>query len=111
MAEDASLGVFCRRFGVTLIDGGTVRLRRLIALSRALDLILPGRPVKVQEALQIGLANRVVPKGSARAAAEQLAREIAAFPQLCNRTHRRSAQEQSDLDFGQAMQNELRHGQ
>jgi enoyl-CoA hydratase len=93
-----------------LIDGGTVRLPRLIGLSRALDLILTGRPVKAQEALQMGLANRVVPCGAARAAAEELAREIAAFPQLCVRSDRRSAHEQADLDFASAMSNELRHG-
>ncbi|HWE23544.1 MAG TPA: crotonase/enoyl-CoA hydratase family protein [Myxococcales bacterium] len=110
VAQDATLGVFCRRWGVPLIDGGTIRLPRLIGLSRALDLILTGRPVKADEALQMGLANRVVPKGAARAAAEELATQIAAFPQLCMRTDRRSAYEQTDLDFADAMRNELRQG-
>ena len=108
--EDAVLGVFCRRWGVPLIDGGTVRLPRLVGLSRALDLILTGRPVTAQEALQMGLVNRVVPRGESRAAAEALAREIAAFPQLCMRADRRSAYEQADLDFAAAMQNEFRLG-
>ncbi|MCH2991126.1 enoyl-CoA hydratase, partial [Listeria monocytogenes] len=81
--EDAICGVFCRRFGVPLIDGGSVRLPRIVGQGRALDLILTGRPVKADEALQIGLANRVVPSGSARAEAEELAAELAAFPQTC----------------------------
>lgn len=109
--EDAVLGVFCRRWGVPLIDGGTIRLPRLIGMSRALDLILTGRPVGAAEALQMGLVNRVVPVGTARGAAEALAREIAAFPQTCLRGDRRSAYEQWDLDLAAALQNELAHGE
>ncbi|MBS2015803.1 MAG: crotonase/enoyl-CoA hydratase family protein [Deltaproteobacteria bacterium] len=108
--EDATFGVFCRRFGVPLIDGGTVRLPRLIGLSRALDLILTGRPVKADEALAIGLANRVVPKGAAREAAEKLAGEIAAFPQATMRGDRRSAYESMAMSLDDAIANELRHG-
>jgi enoyl-CoA hydratase len=108
--EDAILGVFCRRFGVPLIDGGTVRLPRLIGLSRALDLILTGRPVDAREALQFGLANRVVAKGESRSAAEQLAQELAALPQECLRGDRLSAYEQWNLPFAVALQNELQHG-
>src|SRR5882762_3586210 len=88
-SETAVFGVFCRRWGVPLIDGGTVRLPRLIGESRALDLILTGRPVAASEALQIGLANRVVPTGAARAAAEALALELTRFPQTCLRNDRR----------------------
>jgi enoyl-CoA hydratase len=110
MEEDAIVGVFCRRWGVPLIDGGTIRLPRLIGLSRALDLILTGRPVDATEALQMGLANRVVRKGTARAAAEKLANEIAAFPQTCMRGDRTSAFEQFDLGFDEAIANEFRHG-
>ena len=89
--QDAVLGVFCRRWGVPLIDGGTVRLPRIVGLGRALDLILTGRPVDADEALAMGLANRVVPPGQSREAAEALAAQIAAFPQACVRSDRRSA--------------------
>jgi enoyl-CoA hydratase len=108
--EDAVLGVFCRRWGVPLIDGGTVRLPRVVGLGRALDLILTGRPVDAREALAIGLANRVVPSGTARAAAEELAAQLARFPQLCLRHDRLSAYEQHDLPLDEALANELRHG-
>jgi enoyl-CoA hydratase len=110
MEEDAVLGVFCRRWGVPLIDGGTVRLPRLVGLGRALDLILTGRPVHAEEALAMGLVNRVVPHGQARQAAEELARELARFPQVCLRHDRLSAYEGWDLPFSVAMANELRHG-
>lgn len=108
--EDAVLGVFCRRWGVPLIDGGTVRLPRLIGMSRALDLVLTGRPVHADEALAIGLANRVVKRGTARAEAEALAAQIAAFPQTCLRSDRRSLYEQWDLSIEGALANELAHG-
>ena len=108
--EDAVLGVFCRRWGVPLIDGGTVRLPRLIGLSRAMDLILTGRPVPAQEALGMGLVNRVVPRGDAREAAEQLAREIAAFPQACMNADRCSAYEQAGLPMEQALLQEFQRG-
>ena len=110
MEEDAVLGVFCRRWGVPLIDGGTVRLPRLIGLSRALDLILTGRPVEAEEALQMGLVNRVVPRGKARETALELARRLAAFPQICMRGDRMSAIQQFDQPFKQAMANEFKHG-
>jgi enoyl-CoA hydratase len=108
--DDAIFGVFCRRWGVPLIDGGTVRLPRLIGLGRALDLILTGRAVDAAEALQIGLANRVVPHGQAREAAEELAAQLAALPQTCLRGDRMSAIESVSLASEAAMAGEFAHG-
>lgn len=110
MEETATFGVFCRRFGVPLIDGGTVRLPRIIGFSRALDLILTGRPVEAQEALAMGLANRVVPEGESRQAAEALAREIAAFPQTCMQNDRRSVYQGAGMSLEMALLNELQYG-
>ena len=105
--EDAVFGVYCRRWGVSLIDGGTVRLPRLIGQSHALDMILTGRPVQAAEALTMGLANRVVPKGRSREAAEELAAQLAAFPQLCMNLDRASVYRQWDLPFEHAMRSEF----
>jgi enoyl-CoA hydratase len=110
VGEGAVFGVFCRRFGVPLIDLGTVRLPRLIGASRAMDLILTGRPVDAAEALRIGLANRVVKTGQARRAAIELAGQIAAFPQTCMRNDRRSALDQWSLTWDEATANEVRLG-
>ncbi|KZS84035.1 enoyl-CoA hydratase [Mycobacterium persicum] len=101
--EDAVFGVFCRRWGVPLIDGGTVRLPRLIGHSRAMDMILTGRAVAADEALAMGLTNRVVPKGQARQAAEALAAELAALPQQCLRSDRLSALHQWGLPESAAL--------
>jgi len=108
--EDAVLGVFCRRWGVPLIDGGTVRLPRIVGLGRALDLILTGRPVDAAEAYRMGLADRVVPRAGARAAAEALAAEISRFPQECLRNDRMSAYESLGLPTDEALATEFRHG-
>ena len=108
--ESAVFGVFCRRWGVPLIDGGTVRLPRLIGVSRAMDIVLTGRGVPAREALDMGLVNRVVPDGTSRRAAEELARELAAFPQTCMREDRISLLEQDGLDEAAALAGEFAHG-
>ncbi|MEU7040910.1 crotonase/enoyl-CoA hydratase family protein [Streptomyces varsoviensis] len=108
--EDAVFGVFCRRWGVPLIDGGTVRLPRLIGAGRAMDLVLTGRPVPAAEAYGMGLANRLVPPGRARAEAERLAADIARFPQTCLRGDRASLLDQEDLPLDAAMEAEFGYG-
>jgi enoyl-CoA hydratase len=108
--EDAVFGVFSRRWGVPLIDGGTVRLPQVVGMGRALDMILTGRAVPAAEAYQMGLATRLVPPGRARQAAEELARQIAGFPQACIRSDRASALESASLGFTEAMANEFSHG-
>lgn len=108
--QDSTFGVFCRRWGVPLIDGGTIRLPRIIGTGRAMDMVLTGRAVAATEALQIGLINRVVPNGESRSAAEQLAAELAALPQTCLRSDRMSLLEQDGMDEETALLNEYRHG-
>ena len=108
--DDAVFGVFCRRWGVPLIDGGTVRLPRIVGMGRALDMILTGRPVSASEALAMGLVNRVTPPGGALAAARELAQQIAAFPQQCMLADRRSACEQWDLPLAEALRREGAQG-
>ncbi|MES9683145.1 crotonase/enoyl-CoA hydratase family protein [Gottfriedia acidiceleris] len=108
--KDAIFGVFCRRFGVPLIDGGTQRLPRLIGMSRALDLILTGRPIGAEEALSMGLANRIVEVGTVKEEAEKLAAHIAQYPQLCMKNDRKAVYEGFDLDFEKAMQLEFTLG-
>jgi enoyl-CoA hydratase len=110
-ARDAVFGVYCRRFGVPLVDGGTVRLPRLVGMSHALDLILTGRGVSGDEAQRIGLANRLVESGGALDAAKQLAQALARFPQVCLRADRQSTYEQWSLDLPAALANETRIGQ
>jgi len=108
--EDAIFGVFCRRWGVPLIDGGTVRLPRIVGMGRALDMILTGRPVTAQEAASMGLVNRVVPKGGALKAARELAISIADFPQQCMLSDRASAYSQWDLPMDHALRQEGARG-
>lgn len=110
MEEDAYFGVYCRRFGVPLIDGGTVRLPRLIGLGHAMDLILTGRKVEASEALRMGLCNRVAPPGGARGAAVELAHQLARFPQMAMRADRLSAYRQAGLPLPQALHQEWRGG-
>jgi enoyl-CoA hydratase len=110
MEADAYFGVYCRRFGVPLIDGGTVRLPRLIGMGHAMDLILTGRKVEATEALQMGLANRVVPTGQAREAALSLARQLAGFPQATMRADRESAYRQWDMPLEEALLQEWQRG-
>lgn len=110
MERDAVFGVFCRRWGVPLMDGGTVRLARLIGLSHALDMVLTGRPVEAEEAQRMGLANRIVESGTSRAESEAIAEQIANFPQTCLLSDRRSVYEQWGLSVQEAMRNEFRHG-
>lgn len=108
--EDAVLGVYCRRWGVPLVDGGTVRLPRLIGLGHAMDMILTGRPVTVEEALIMGLINRVAEKGKARAEAVKLAMELTKFPQICMNSDRLSAYEQFGMELDEAIGNECDRG-
>lgn len=110
MEQDAYFGVYCRRFGVPLIDGGTVRLPRLVGMGHALDLILTGRKVEAAEALQMGLCNRVVPAGAGLDAALELARQLAAFPQATMLADRRSAYAQWNLPLPQALHQEWERG-
>ena len=109
-SDSAVFGIFCRRFGVPLIDLGTIRLPRLIGHSRAMDLILTGREVRAREAFEIGLANRIAPTGQALTKALELAKQLAAHPQTCLRQDRLSAIEQWGLEEDAAMRNELRRG-
>jgi enoyl-CoA hydratase len=108
--KSAVFGVFCRRWGVPLIDGGTVRLARIIGQGRALDMVLTGRPVGAEEAFQIGLANRVVPDGKVLEIAIELAEEISRHPQTCMRNDRLSMYESFDLPYPEAMKNEFKRG-